>query len=103
MSAPVRDLADDPSLVAGGSDGVEGGIRGVARDDREHPEPEVEHLFHLSVGHGPRRLDLGEDPRSLPGIPAHYCVAVVGKDTGKVPDDPSPGDVGVRVHVDVAS
>src|SRR5215207_10261505 len=102
MTVTRCDLADDPRLVASGPDSDSGGVGGVARYDRQHPEPEVEDLFHLGVGDGARGLDLGEDPRSLPGVPAHGRVAVAGEDAGEVPGDATPGDVGEGVHVHVA-
>src|SRR5437899_9533323 len=37
MSVPGRDLADDPRPLTGGADGVESGVHGGARHDRQHP------------------------------------------------------------------
>ncbi|GIU89632.1 MAG: hypothetical protein KatS3mg010_0731 [Acidimicrobiia bacterium] len=77
-------------------------MRVTRRDDGEHPETEVEHLFHLFVGHVAGALHLGEDARHLPAPPAHHRVAPVGQHPHEVAGDPSPRHVRERVHLDLA-
>ena len=53
-TVPVDDLTDEPGVVAGRTHDIDRVERGVGRDDREHAQPEIEHVLHLVVGHAAR-------------------------------------------------
>ena len=86
----VDDLADQPGVVLLRPYDVDRVQRGVAGHDREHAEPEIEHVLHLGVGHVARALDLREDPRLLPTRRVTIASQRSGSTRTRLPGMPPP-------------
>src|SRR5688572_16110578 len=89
----ARDLADAVDALAGCAQVALDRCRVVWADDYGHADAAVEgarHFLRLDI---PLRLQESHQPRLRPGVGIDRGVKTVGKNTGKVFQQPAPGDV----------
>src|SRR3954471_23160729 len=78
-SATLDNLPNWPRIVTSRTHRVQGSEQVLSGHNGEHPEPEIEDVLHLVVGHAAGSLDLGEDARHLPLGAVDVGVAVAGE------------------------